>query len=424
MPYLTPQDLPEDDDCRPLFIPASTEWLALFAGALTELTKRYNWEDSGGLSIDDTLDEVNAILDLWYAGCTDCELPEGGSLIRIGIDGHPQQLIDGEWAEPTGDYEIPAVPEREGGTSVDQTCLAAKNAANVLQLLYENLSDSFGAELDAAEALTAVIATVVEIIGIWAGGITFAIGQTALAAFAILYQLLEFVIADLWTPDFTTQLECILVGCATNDAGVVTFDWDCFQNALLSDTNDYSLTGEQLRLYLQILAILGFIGGVDALNQAGATTAITEGECACGYCYHFDFSEDDYGDLGWAPFDVYGQYISTQGYERTIGNGLILQATLPTSVTVTRIDFGGTAFFNGSPNGRDAYWRLGGSNLHHNNVSGMSNPYTYSEEWIDFCDEIWLNPYNGTASINDVYITEATIYTQEQIPEWIEHLCE
>jgi len=404
-------------------IPDNTDWLAIVSGALTELIKVYNWEQQGDVTVADAVATMQAMIDAYYEGCSDCTLPEGGSIIRIGLDGHPQQLIGDEWVEPTGDYEIPPVPAREDGTSIDQICLAAKNATNVLELLYENLSDSFGAELDAAEALTAVIAVVVEIVGIWAGGITSVIGQIALAAFGILYDLLEFVIADLWTSDFSAQLECILVNCATNDAGVVTFDWDCFNNSLNSNVNDYSLTGEQLRLYIQIQAILGFIGGVDALNLAGATTAITEGECACGYCYHFDFQADDFAELGWSPYDVYGQYVTSQGYQRTSGNGLILQATLPTEVNVTRIDFAGTAFFSGSPNGRDAYWRFGGSNLHHNNTSGISNPYTYSEEWTDFCDEIWLNPYNGTSPINDVYITEATIYTLEQIPEWIDQLC-
>jgi len=66
MPYLTPQDLPEGDDCRPLSIPASTEWLALFGGALTELTKKYNWQDSGGLTVDETVEKMTEIIDAWY----------------------------------------------------------------------------------------------------------------------------------------------------------------------------------------------------------------------------------------------------------------------------------------------------------------------------------------------------------------------
>jgi len=289
MPYLTPQELPEGDDCRPLFIPANTEWLALFGGALTELIKSYNWEDSGGLTIAETVEKMTEIINAWYSDpCVNCELPGGGRLIRINIDGHVQELVGDEWVEPTGDYELPPIEEREGGTIDDQICLAAKNAANVLQLLYENLSDSFNGDLDEAEAVTALIGAVIGFIGAAAGAITYSIARVALWIFSILYSVLEFAIADLWTPEFTDQLVCILKDCASNDGGVVTFDWDCFNAGLNEQLNSFSLTSEQLRLYVQIQLMLSIIGGVDALNLAGATTAITDDECPCGWCYTWD----------------------------------------------------------------------------------------------------------------------------------------
>lgn len=54
MPYLTP-DTPPDDlmVCRRLKIPAHSDWLALVDGALSELTKAYNFEQFGTASVDD-----------------------------------------------------------------------------------------------------------------------------------------------------------------------------------------------------------------------------------------------------------------------------------------------------------------------------------------------------------------------------------
>jgi len=321
MPYLTPQELPEEDACRPLFIPADSEWLALFGGALTELTKSWNWEYSGGLTVDETIDKVNEILNTWYEGCTACTLPGGGSAIRIRSDGRLEELLpDGSWGEPTGDYVIPPPEAREGGTSTDQKCLAAANAANVLQQLYESLADSFAEDLDEAEAVTDMIAVLIVLVGFEFAPIAFALATFLIAIFRIAYRAIEFITADLWDETFTEQLKCILFNCATNDAGVVTFDWECFNDALYEQLNDFSLTGDQLRLYGQIQIILQIIGGVDALNLAGATTAITDDNCDdCDdtWCKHWDFTVEDGGFTA----GTYGVWTSGVGWESTNAGG-------------------------------------------------------------------------------------------------------
>src|SRR5262245_18703031 len=109
MPYLTPQELPETDDCRSLSIPANSEWLALFGGALTEFTKEWNWEYSGGLTIEETVQKMNEIINNWYANpCAACTTPGGYRVIRIGANGHLEQLDEsGDWTPTTDDYYIP-----------------------------------------------------------------------------------------------------------------------------------------------------------------------------------------------------------------------------------------------------------------------------------------------------------------------------
>jgi len=290
VPYLTPQDLPEGEDCRPLFIPAGSEWLALFGGALTELQKPYNWEDSGGLSVEETTDKMAEIIQNWYTEpCEGCELPEGGEIIRIGADGMIEVLTDGEWVTPTeGDYYIPPPEAREEGTEPDQICLAAKNAVNVLEILYESLSDSWNNALDEAEAVTAFIVAANEALGFFIAPITAGIVVFLAPIFAGVYALLEFLIADLWDEAVSAQITCFLIECASNDAGVVTFDYECFLDKMRANINLFDLTEEQLRLYGQIAYMLLFIGGADGLNLAGGTTAITDDDCS--FC-------DDCGEL-------------------------------------------------------------------------------------------------------------------------------
>lgn len=279
MPYLTPDEIPEESDCRSLFIPASPEWLAIFSGALTELTKTWNWEQGGAVTVSEAVALCQSIIAAYYDGCVSCELPGGGKIIRIGNHGQLEELVDGAWVPPTGDYVIPPPEAREGGDSLDQNCLAAKNAANVLRQLYESLSESWAAELTADEALVAFIAALVAIVGFAFAPITFAIAAFLFVIFEAAFEALEFVTADLWDESFTDQMVCILLGCAENNAGVVTFDWDCLNAAFTRQANDFSLTDEQLRLYIQIGYIMYFIGGTDGLNLAGGTTEITDDSC-------------------------------------------------------------------------------------------------------------------------------------------------
>jgi len=283
MPYLTPDEIPEGDICRPLSIPASSDWLAFFGGALTELTKTYNWEQFGSLTVDETVEKMQEIIDAWYLdACGECELPGGGSVIRLNEDGMIEILEDGEWVVPTdGDYFIPPPEAREGGTETEQICLAAANAENVLHELYENLADSFASELSEAAALAALAGLFTTAVGFTIAPITAGIAAFFLTAFGLLYNALSYLTADLWTEDFTEQIKCFLSECGSNDAGVVTFDWQCFNDKLGTLADDFSLSEVQIRLYLQVAFLLQFIGGAGGLNLAGGTTEIEDADCPC-----------------------------------------------------------------------------------------------------------------------------------------------
>jgi len=285
MPYLTPEDLPEGRDCRALFIPANSEWLAIVSGAITELTRSYNWQQFGSVTVAEAVAAMQTMVDEYYEGCSggDCTNPGGLPIIRININGKVEILIDGEYVEPTeGDYFIPPPEAREGGSPDDQMCLAAKNAVNVLEQLYENLSESWASELSLDAAIIQLLEKLVALGLITVATVTGALAIPLIAFFALVYELLAYLTADLWTEDFTKKLVCVLLDCASNDAGVITFDWDCIESHLNGLATDDGFNEVQTRLNLQIGYILQFIGGVDALNLAASTTEITNDDCS--YC--------------------------------------------------------------------------------------------------------------------------------------------
>lgn len=362
------------------------EWSQYALGALSVLGNVYNWYEAGDMSPEAAAETFRVIVQEAPYNLRTCPNPAGGKIFRVNSSGHVQEYNDaGEWQDPTGDATIPPVPEREGGTPEDQICLAAKNAAHVLELLYENVTDSFNEGLDETEAATALVLGLVALIGAEFAPITFALVTFFSIIFSVLYGVLEFVGADLWDETFTLTLVCILQGCASNDDGVVTFDWDCFEAALAKQTNVFDLTFEQLRLFGQIEYLLLVIGGVDALNAAGATTAITDDDCsgcACtGTSVNFALSDQGFtASLGTYMTNIFGTgwYAETSGGQNKIaitgevvklcGSGINFNITLsagaPTSpevvITITTSTQTKHATFNPVNGVNNVHWDEGG----------------------------------------------------------------
>lgn len=329
--YLTPDSIPDERNLRSFSIPNDTAWLGTFMGALAPLMDSDAWRKFGALDPEQAAEEFQEIFFSWQLLACGCELPGGSRIIRLNpATGKVEELPPdgGAWSEPSGDYAVPAVPAREGGTAEDQICLAAANCANVLQQFYEQVSDSWNSGVSEAEALTDLVLLIVSLIGAEFAPITFAIVGFFALVFHYLYDALEFVGADLWDENFTKQLVCILVGCASNTAGVVTFDYACVNQAFIAQVNIFTLTQDQLRLYVQLQYLLSVIGGADALNQAGATTAITSYDCSeCNpeWCIEYDFTSSNCG------FSVYSADVPSVW---TDGVGWVAQEHLQSGVSV------------------------------------------------------------------------------------------
>jgi len=321
MPYLTPEDFGEGDNCRPLSIPATSEWLAIVSGALTELTKGYNWEAFGALTVEECTERMQEMIAAYYddpCGST-CDIGEGLPPFRLNQEGHIEQLIDGEWLPPEGEYEIPAVPSRGESTPEDRRCLAAANAANVLEQVYESLTESFSEDRTLEEAVGFVIGILATKF-FWVAPIAAGMALLALAAMEIVYLLVEFFTADLWDSDFTDALRCILYDCSIDTGSVVTFDYSCVQGKLQKTLLYADLSLAQIRLLIQISYLLNALGGVDALNAAGATTEIDEAECdECftEWCYRWFGTL--YTDDGWSYGSYAGSDLTTYDGNKVIG---------------------------------------------------------------------------------------------------------
>jgi len=287
------------------------------------------------------------MIDIYYNGCTPCMIPGGTPLFRLNpTTGAIEELLpDGTFGTPEGDYALPDTPAREEATADERMCAASANAANVLQTLYESLSDSFSESLSYDAAVAAFVAALAGAIGSVFGIIVTPLIVIFALLFGVVYATVEFVTADLWDSEFTSKLVCVLLSCASDDGEVVHFDLHCVLDTLAHGTNIFDPTSSEIRLFGQIYTMLNFLGA-QALDAAGATTAITDADCSgCIGCTLWEFlnNADDYassftfdGDWTHPYYSVpYSAWFCSTG-EQT------MTIVIPSGAPITRvvIDYG------------------------------------------------------------------------------------
>lgn len=295
MPYITPPDVPEERDCRALLIPLSTDWLAIFGGALTELTKTWNWEQTSGISVDDAIQEVYGILQGFYDGCIEsgCQQPGGYAPLRVNENGIVEQLINGEWVAPEGVNAYPPIPSRSEPTADERRCAAAANAARVLQELYEQVSEVAQYDLGVAELIVRLVDGLL-VYFFWIAPILNGILLMAIGILELLLRGAQYITADVWDTTFDDLIRCYLYECASDDGDVVTFDYDCLMGKLYAANVTPPWSEQRARLAAQIALLIGVVGGVDSLNQMGSVDAVEDPDCSmcegesCTREIHFD----------------------------------------------------------------------------------------------------------------------------------------
>jgi hypothetical protein len=344
MAWLTPDEIPEGDDCRPLFIPDSSDWLAIVSGAILPLTREWNWEQFGTLTPAECAQRMQVMMEQYYdEDCGGCELPSGGKVIRIGEGGFFEELCGDAWCPPTGDYAVPPVPARGEPTPEENICLAAKNAAAVLAEVYETMLDDYENDIDWQIAMTGFVAQVAASILPAIALLSASFLGIAAGIFGAFYTAMEFLTEDVWDSEFTAKLVCILQYCASESAGVVTFDYDCFMHELQFHTDVSDPSFGEIRLLGQIWYIMQFIG-IDGLNLAGATTAITDPTCdGCDYwCQMFDYtttpSLEDWtqylkGDWTGTEWQGVNSTVGSSGGQYNLSAGVQWDWATPTEIT-------------------------------------------------------------------------------------------
>jgi hypothetical protein len=391
-------------------------------GLLMYLTDPANWvQQDGGLDAETCAERWLEMLDNAYdtaeAGCA-VTLPSGSRVIRINpTTGHLEELgEDSAWDEPSGDYAVPPITPREGGAPEDQICLAAANAANVYEQLYENITDSIAGGLDEAEAYTALVVLFITLVGWEFAPIAAALAAFFLAVFSAIYAVVGFIAADVWDSTFTDNLVCLLVSCASNDDGVVTFDWSCVTDGLPGATG--SLSEDQIRLLGQLLFIFQVTGGVDGLNQAGATTAITTRDCSScnpAWCWRWGeefglFSDD------WTIYSVYGSIEDNALLVNQLDEDSYSLIALLDAFNAHVVSFTVTVYAEGTPElGVDVLaWGHYDGSFHE--ASGSSQDllagthnyvFTLNSDEVD-TSQIYINPNGGTLTnvkVLDFYLT-------------------
>ena len=305
-PFLTPSTTSEEYQCRTITQPSNKEWLGVFNSALLELLNPYNWEqvNDTDLTIEEAIAICQIAINSYFAneqcagaGCTlpDLDTPP----FRLGMNGRFEQLDNGEWGEPTGEYEIPPTPARTEPTAAERKCAAAANAAHVMFLLYEAITDEIALGGDTLQVAAAMVAALVTAVGGWIAAPVYAIIQLTIALFAGMIEILQALGADVWTEDFNEKFKCALLACATDTGDVVTFDLACIREEIATPVDLLSPTlYYDALLFAQVLFLLETIT-MDGLNAAGATTDVASPNCdVCGeWCYRWD--RDDGGFGGW-----------------------------------------------------------------------------------------------------------------------------
>lgn len=224
------------------------------------------------------------------------------------------------------------------------------------------------------------------------------------------------VIAAAFDGDVWEQIKCIILCNIDDDGQVSTAQLDAIYADVDSDIGDSVVTV----IVGQIFQSWGAIG----MSNAG-TYGDPEADCsecdACAWSYRWDFAVNDGSGDGWgqaAWLTGYGVYDPGFGWRQTPGQGLIIGIDFADTALIA-VNF--TGQYSSGSNGSNLnaiLWRDNGSNLHVSTpgAAGNSGSYSSGDEQTLTCDNITLNPSNG--SFSDQLIQTCTITGTGTMPAW------
>jgi len=277
--YLTPDSIPVGRFCRRISVPDSPEWVGLVDGVLSVLFSPDAWRQNGALTPDEAAEEwQRMVLSAWTGD--DCITP-CPVVWRIDVDGVYQYSEDGGETWTTDEDPMGPPEPRTEPTDEEKKCAAAANAAYVYRQLYDQAVEYYNDNVEPALALTSLVSGVML-------GIFFPPAVPFVEAiFGIAYSVLEYFTSGQFDDDIEREFKCILIDEANvAPDGTVTFEFEDVRTLVNAKMFENPVW----------IAISYFLNtfGEDALNRAGATTAVEDADCAdCGdgWCYRWDFRD-------------------------------------------------------------------------------------------------------------------------------------
>lgn len=340
--FLTPSELPEGSICRPLEMPDSQDWLAVFSEALSQTIYAYNYEqiDPADLTPEQAAAAAYSVYTTWLeavCGAIECPPPSINNkrVVRQNPDTYAWEQVndtgDG-WEELEGDIALPPLEQREELTEDERLCAAATNAINTLRLLYVTSLQMYEDNLDPAGAFDLFADYMGELVSL-AFGILLGHAWPVIGQFwTLLYGAMEILTTEMWSEAWDDTLICLLKDNASEDgSGLITFDWQAFNQGLFLWQD-----GQPNNLLLALQTFyFSLIIGPDGLNLAGQTTAVV-GDCgSCGTWTHtintLDWAVITKGTLTAPP--AYDIWVATSG-----GNQYWYDFTLTFDTTACQVD--------------------------------------------------------------------------------------
>lgn len=89
MPFVTPEITPTENQCWRFSIPIDEQILGSILGQLNELTKEHNWEQTGGITVSETVAILKDVFDSFSVG-NRCMI---GSLIHYATTNPPDGVL-------------------------------------------------------------------------------------------------------------------------------------------------------------------------------------------------------------------------------------------------------------------------------------------------------------------------------------------
>lgn len=289
----TPDVYEEADTlCRPLFVPLP--FIHIVGGALSELTRLWNWEQVGSMTPETATEIMSAMLKQWYEeDCvTCCPLrinPQTGGLQFSEDDGETWQDVDyGPNVPGPDDITFPDPAPQPEGTDEEQRCVGARNAALVLQATYQETVQVFVEGV--GSAVLGLLQVLSRIVDLLLGG-RGAVSALVDVATGIIAADADFVPDGF--PDADLEAIQNLLYCFASVADdVVTFDYAAVIAAMEGEGAVEPFPG--------LIVLLQLFLGADGLNAAGGVPAVTEADCSAADCVECESYADGF-DAGLGP---------------------------------------------------------------------------------------------------------------------------